>query len=61
MGRIERRSVNEPDMALGQASDIMVSITTRILLEDGALRFESRGAQHLKGIPTPLEVFALVD
>lgn len=30
-------------------------------LEDGRLRFESRGAHDLKGLPTPLEVFALVD
>jgi hypothetical protein len=27
----------------------------------GSLRFESRGTKHLKGLPTPLEVFALVD
>jgi len=47
-------------MALGQASDVMVSSSTRGLVEDGGLRFESRGAQRLKGLPTPLEVFALV-
>jgi hypothetical protein len=39
----------------------MVSSNTRGLVEDGGLGFESRGAQHLKGLPTPLEVFALVD
>jgi len=39
----------------------MVSSTARGLVEDGDLRFESRGAQHLKGLTTPLEVFALVD
>ena len=48
-------------MGLGGASDVMVSSTTRGLVEDGALRFESRGMQRLKGLPTPLEVFALVD
>jgi class 3 adenylate cyclase len=48
-------------MALGRASDVMVSSSTRGLVEDGSLRFESRGTQHLKGLPTPLEVFALVD
>jgi class 3 adenylate cyclase len=48
-------------MALGQASDVMVSSSTRGLVEDGGLRFESRGEQRLKGLPTPLEVFALVD
>ena len=48
-------------MALGEASDVMVSSSTRGLVEDRSLRFESRGTQHLKGLPTPLEVFALVD
>jgi len=48
-------------MALGQASEVMVSSSTRGLIEDGRLRFESRGAQRLKGLTTPLEVFALVD
>lgn len=47
-------------MALGGASDVMVSATTRSLVEDGGLRFESRGAQPLKGLRAPLEVFALV-
>ena len=46
-------------MGLGGASDVMVSSGTRGLVEDGALRFESRGVQELKGLPTPLEVFAL--
>jgi class 3 adenylate cyclase len=48
-------------MAAGRASDVMVSSSARGLVEDGALRFESRGVQHLKGLPAPLEVFALVD
>lgn len=48
-------------MAVGGASDIMVSSTTRGLVEDRDGRFQSRGAQHLKGLSTPLEVFALVD
>jgi class 3 adenylate cyclase len=46
-------------MDLGGASDVMVSSSTRGLIEDGGLRFESRGVQQLKGLPTPLEVFAL--
>ena len=37
-------------MALGGASDIMVSASTRGLVEDGDLRFEPRGAQEFKGI-----------
>ena len=48
-------------MALGKASDVMVSSSTRGLVDDGGLRFESLGEQRLKGLPTPLEVFALVD
>jgi len=48
-------------MALGGASDVMVSSSTRGLVEDGDLSFASRGVQHLKGLPTPLEVFVLVD
>lgn len=48
-------------MALGGASEVMISSSTRSLVEVGALRFESRGVQRLKGLPTPLEVFALVD
>jgi class 3 adenylate cyclase len=47
-------------MALGGASEVMVSASARGLVEDGQLRFESRGAQPLKGLPAPLEVFALV-
>jgi len=48
-------------MALGGASDIMVSSSTRGLVEGGDLRFESRGEQQLKGLASPLGVFALVD
>lgn len=48
-------------MALGRASEIMVSSSTRGLVEEGGLRFESRGVQRLKGLPTAIEVFALVD
>ena len=47
-------------MALGQASEVMVSAGTRGLVEDGGLQFESRGVQRFKGLPTPIEVFALV-
>lgn len=46
-------------MALGGASEVMVSSTTRGLVAEGDLRFESRGIQSLKGLPTPIEVFAL--
>jgi class 3 adenylate cyclase len=48
-------------MALGGASEVLVSSTTRGLIEDAGLRFESRGFQELKGLLTPLEVLALGD
>jgi class 3 adenylate cyclase len=48
-------------MAVGRASEVTVSSSTRGIVEDAGLRFESRGAKQLKGLPTPLEVFALVD
>jgi class 3 adenylate cyclase len=47
-------------VALGGSSEIMVSASTRNLVEDADLSFESRGAQLLKGLPAPIEVFALV-
>ena len=48
-------------MALGGASEIMVSSNTNGLIEDDDLRFESKGVQRLKGLPSPIEVFALID
>ncbi|CAN5618039.1 hypothetical protein BH23CHL8_BH23CHL8_21070 [soil metagenome] len=48
-------------MALGGASEVRVSSSTRGLVEGDDLRFETRGVQQLKGLATPLEVFALVD
>ena len=47
-------------MALGGASEIIVSSSTRGLVDDAALRLESRGTHQLKGLSTPLEVFALI-
>jgi class 3 adenylate cyclase len=47
-------------MALGGRSEVIVSGSTRGMIDDGRLRFESRGSQELKGVPAPLEVFALV-
>jgi class 3 adenylate cyclase len=48
-------------MALGGASGIMVSSNSQVLIEDGGLRFESKGFHRFKGLPSPIEVFALVD
>jgi class 3 adenylate cyclase len=46
-------------VALGGASEIIVSSVTRNLLEGGAFRFEDRGRQKVKGMEQPIEVFAL--
>lgn len=48
-------------LALGGASEIVVSSVTRSLLEDGDLHFVSKGVHQLKGLPSPIEVFALAD
>ena len=48
-------------MALGGASEVMVSVTTKGLMDDGHTLFEPVGAHELKGLPAPLEVFRLVD
>ena len=47
-------------MALGGASAIMVSSSTRSLVDDDALHFESQGEQELKGLSAPIGVFQLV-
>ncbi|MFL5721023.1 MAG: adenylate/guanylate cyclase domain-containing protein [Chloroflexota bacterium] len=46
-------------MALGHASEIIVSSVTRGLVEGGTFHFEERGSQHVKGLESPIEVFAL--
>ena len=46
-------------MALGGASEIIVSSITRDLLQGDALRFEERGPKTVKGLDQPIEVFAL--
>ncbi len=46
-------------MALGRASEIIVSSVTRGLVEGSDLRFERRGRQKVKGLERPIEVFLL--
>ena len=46
-------------MALGGASEIIVSSVTRGLVEGSDLRFEERGRHKVKGLESPIEVFAL--
>jgi class 3 adenylate cyclase len=46
-------------MAMGQASEIMVSSVTRGLVEGSGLRFQERGRHTVKGLEQPIEVFLL--
>jgi class 3 adenylate cyclase len=46
-------------MALGGASEIIVSSVTRGLVEGSDLRFEERGRHQVKGLEQPIEVFLL--
>ena len=47
-------------MALGHASEIVVSSVTRGLVEGSDLRFDERGRHTVKGLEQPIEVFSLV-
>jgi class 3 adenylate cyclase len=46
--------------ALAGAGEVLVSATTRDLLEGSDLTFEDRGDHELKGIPGPRRLFVLV-
>ncbi len=46
-------------MALGQASEIVVSAVTRALVEGTDLRFADRGRHTVKGLDQPIEVSTL--
>jgi class 3 adenylate cyclase len=46
-------------MSLGDADDVMVSSTTRELLEGSGVRFEDAGEHELKGLPGVRRVFRL--
>lgn len=46
-------------MAVAGPSEVLVSGRTLALLDDVGLTFESRGSHELKGLPAPLELFAL--
>jgi class 3 adenylate cyclase len=46
-------------MALGQASEIIVSAVTRGLVEGSDLSFQERGRHQVKGLERPIEVFLL--
>ncbi len=46
-------------MALGGASEIIVSSVTRGLVDGSSFRFEERGQHEVKGLEQPIEVFLL--
>ena len=46
-------------MALGGASEVVVSAATRGLAEGSGLRFEALGSHQLRGIEAPLELYRL--
>jgi class 3 adenylate cyclase len=48
-------------MALGRASEIIVSSITRGLVEGSDLQFQERGHHTVKGLERPIEVFALAE
>jgi class 3 adenylate cyclase len=46
-------------MSLGGAGEVMVSATTRDLVDDARDRLKERGAFELKGLDRPMVVYAL--
>jgi class 3 adenylate cyclase len=46
-------------MALAAGGQVLASRTTRDLAAGSGLTLESRGPQTLKGLPDPMEIFAL--
>jgi class 3 adenylate cyclase len=47
-------------MAVAGPREVLVSATTRDLLAGSNLRFEPRGRHEMKGLPEPIELYALV-
>ena len=46
-------------MSIAGPSEVLTTLMTRLIAESGSFVFESRGAQALKGLPSPIEVFAV--
>jgi class 3 adenylate cyclase len=46
-------------MALATPSEVLVSAITRAIAEGSGLQFVPRGTHEVKGIPTPMDVYAL--
>jgi len=47
-------------MSVAGPSEVLTTTTTRLLTSGGSFRFESRGDHVLKGLPAPIELFAVV-
>jgi class 3 adenylate cyclase len=47
-------------MAAAGPREVLVSATTRDLLAGSSLRFEPRGRHEMKGLPEPIELYALI-
>ena len=46
-------------MAAAQPSEVFASAVTRALAEGAGLHFEDRGSFQLKGVETPIQLFAV--
>lgn len=46
-------------MATAGPSDVLTTLMTRLLAESGSFDYEPRGAHTLKGLPAPVELFAV--
>jgi class 3 adenylate cyclase len=44
-------------MSMAGPSEVLTTITSRLLAGSGSFTFESRGEQQLKGLPGPIELF----
>jgi class 3 adenylate cyclase len=46
-------------MSAAGPSEVLTTLMTRLLAESGSFAFDSRGAQTLKGLPAPMELFVV--
>jgi class 3 adenylate cyclase len=46
-------------MSMAGPSEVLTTTVTRLVATGGAYRFEPRGTHALKGLPAPIELFAV--
>jgi hypothetical protein len=46
-------------MSMAGPSEVLTTTVTRLVASGGAYRFEPRGTHALKGLPAPIELFAV--